>query len=99
MRAESVLPNSRKFAGSQIIPFAVLHLYGGEQLPELPGASKKLRRGSKVNAPQLPLARPLRASRRRPATAARFAARRRLYLVCSTNFRVPRKNTHQKPCF
>jgi hypothetical protein len=43
-------------------------------------------RRSKVNAPPLPLARRLCASRRRSATAARFAARHRPYLVCLTKF-------------
>lgn len=53
----------------EIKPFAVSHpvLYGGEHLPELPGASEKLVANRK-HAPGLPLAARLRASLRRSAT-------------------------------
>ena len=73
-------------------PFAVPHpfLYGGEQLPELPGASKKLIADRKQTPPPLPLARRLPASRRRSATAARFAARHGAFGNAQQDAQLPR---------
>jgi len=50
------------------------------------GRIQKARRGSKVNTFPLPLPLRLPASRRRSATAARFAARHRANLACSAKF-------------
>src|SRR6266487_3115842 len=69
------------------------------RLPELLAEKASLIAGQSFNVHVEPmiadinLARRLRASRRRSPIAARFAARRRLHLVCQPSFRVPRKCT------